>query len=222
MQEAASHKSRDHKSQVRKTGAPRSRASEEQQSQVPESQLETQLVEQAVPFTADHGVNPGWGVYEERPVIPKFNSVAEIGKLALMFTLWSRVEEFVYNDVGIEPLESSKEEKKHRIILLESETYLIALLCLLNNEHYSASGLVDAMVGVDATATDDGMIINQSEITGGVVETHFDHRIAMSFCVAALRSSASILVKDTQHIDTSFPGFSELMTELGMRLHTAD
>lgn len=77
-------------------------------------------------------------------------------------------------------------------------------------------------IGVDATATDDGMIINQSEITGGVVETHFDHRIAMSFCVAALRSSASILVKDTQHIDTSFPGFSELMTELGMRLHTAD
>ncbi len=77
-------------------------------------------------------------------------------------------------------------------------------------------------IGVDATATDDGMIVNQSEITGGVVETHFDHRIAMSFCIAALRSSEPILVKDTQHIDTSFPGFFELMSELGMSMSTTD
>lgn len=104
------------------------------------------------PFTADHGVNPGWGVYEERPVIPAFNGVAEIGKLALMFTLWSRVEAFIYKDVGLKPLASAKEEKKHRSVLLESETYLIALLCLLNNDHYSAGGLVDAMVGGDASA----------------------------------------------------------------------
>ena len=209
MQEAASHKSRDHKSQVRKTGAPRSRASEEQQSQVPESQLETQLVEQAVPFTADHGVNPGWGVYEERPVIPKFNSVAEIGKLALMFTLWSRVEEFVYNDVGIEPLESSKEEKKHRIILLESETYLIALLCLLNNEHYSASGLVDAMVGVDATADQRGnarkRILNRTlPIVGdryGLIdysERHMGNSLEYSIC----RSNRLVEFAET-HLVTS-------------------
>jgi len=95
-------------------------------------------------------------VYEERPVIPAFNGVAEIGKLALMFTLWSRVEEFLYQEIGIEPLDSPKEEKKHRAVLLESETYLTALLCLLNNEHYSAGGLVDAMVGVDATADQRG------------------------------------------------------------------
>ena len=73
-----------------------------------------------------------------------------------MFTLWSRVEEFIYNDIGIEPLESLKEEKKHRAVLLESETYVTALLCLLNDEHYSASGLVDAMVGVDASADQRG------------------------------------------------------------------
>ncbi len=75
-------------------------------------------------------------------------------------------------------------------------------------------------IGVDATATDDGMIINPSEITGGVVETHFDHRIAMSFCVAALRSSGPMLVKDTQHIHTSFPGFFTLMEKLGMTMTT--
>jgi len=77
-------------------------------------------------------------------------------------------------------------------------------------------------IGVDATATDDGMIVNHSSICGGLVETYFDHRIAMSFCVAALCSSAPILVKDTQHIDTSFPGFFKLMSELGMNMSTAD
>jgi len=77
-------------------------------------------------------------------------------------------------------------------------------------------------IGVDATATDDGMIVSQSNICGGEVETHFDHRIAMSFCVAALCSSAPILVKDTQHIDTSFPGFFGLMSKLGMKTGTAD
>ena len=77
-------------------------------------------------------------------------------------------------------------------------------------------------IGADATATDDGMIINQSSICGGVVETHFDHRIAMSFCVAALCSSAPIQVNDTQHIDTSFPGFFSLMSELGMNIRSTD
>lgn len=82
-----------------------------------------------------------------------------------------------------------------------------------------AEGL--AAIGVDATATDDGMIVNNSRIQGGVVETHFDHRIAMSFCVAALCSEKPILVKDTQHIDTSFPGFFELMSRLGMNMSIA-
>ncbi len=77
-------------------------------------------------------------------------------------------------------------------------------------------------IGADATATDDGMIVKQSNISGGVVETHFDHRIAMSFCVAALCSSAPITVKDTQHIDTSFPGFFSLMSELGLNISSAD
>ena len=107
-------------------------------------------------FTADHGVNPGWGVYEERPAIPEFNGVAEIARIAMMFTLWSKVDDYLYQHVGIEPLSLAKEEKKHRAVLLESETFLVALLCLLNNEHYSANGLVDAMVGVNASADQRG------------------------------------------------------------------
>ncbi len=107
-------------------------------------------------FSADHGLNPGWGVHEERPAIPEFKGTADIARIAMMFTLWSRIDDFLYQHVGVEPLETPKEEKKHRSVLLESETYLMALLCLLNNEHYSANGLVDAMVGVNATADQRG------------------------------------------------------------------
>ena len=108
------------------------------------------------PITPELGLNPGWGVYEQKPAIPQFEGTQEIGKLALMLTLWSKVEDFLYQEAGIKPLEDAREEKKHLSILLESETYLVAILCLLSNQHYSASGLIDAMVGVNATADQRG------------------------------------------------------------------
>lgn len=169
-----------------------------------------QRIKSCAPFTADHGVNPGWGVYEERPVIPAFGNVAEIGKLALMFTLWSRVEDFLYNDAGIEPLDSLKEEKKHRAILLESETYLTALLCLLNNDYYSAGGLVDAMVGVDATADQRGnarkRILNRTLPVAGdryglinYSERHMGNSMEYSIC----RSDRLVEFAET-HLVTGF------------------
>jgi len=74
----------------------------------------------------------------------------------MLLTLWARVEDYLYDHVGIEPLSSAKEEKKHLSVLLESETFLVALLCLLSDEHYSAGSLVDAMVGVNASADQRG------------------------------------------------------------------
>ncbi len=77
-----------------------------------------------------------------------------------------------------------------------------------------AEGLM--ALGVDAVATPDGMVINGGSIGGGVVDTFFDHRIAMSFCVASLRSTAPVQIRDTHHVETSFPGFFELCASLGM------
>lgn len=175
-----------------------------------------QAVKQSVaPITASHGLNPGWGVYEERPSIPAFGGAAEIGRLALMFTLWSRVEHFIYTEVGIEPLSSLKEEKKHLSILLESETYLIALLCLLNNEYYSASGLVDAMVGTDATADQRGnarkRILNRTlPVVGdhyGLIdysERHMGNSMEYSIC----RSQRLVEFAES-HLVTSINGMFE-------------
>lgn len=47
------------------------------------------------------------------------------------------------------------------------------------------------------------------------IETHLDHRIAMSFAVAGLSSHAPIHIDDARPINTSFPSFMPLMQSLG-------
>lgn len=73
-------------------------------------------------------------------------------------------------------------------------------------------------IGVDAEATEDGMIIKQSDITGGTVESHSDHRISMSFAMASLLSSDDIIINDCANVDTSFPGFVELANNAGLHI----
>jgi 3-phosphoshikimate 1-carboxyvinyltransferase len=53
---------------------------------------------------------------------------------------------------------------------------------------------------------------------GGVVETHLDHRIAMSFLMLGLAAEAPVAIDDAGPIDTSFPGFIEMMNGLGAKL----
>ena len=50
---------------------------------------------------------------------------------------------------------------------------------------------------------------------GGTVETHLDHRIAMSFLVMGLAAEKPVTVDDRAMIATSFPEFMDLMTGLG-------
>ncbi|MFK5947246.1 MAG: bifunctional prephenate dehydrogenase/3-phosphoshikimate 1-carboxyvinyltransferase [Methylococcales bacterium] len=76
-------------------------------------------------------------------------------------------------------------------------------------------------LGVDAQATEDGMIIQgktKNSIAGGEVDSHDDHRIAMSFSIAGLRATAPIAVHDCENVNTSFPEFRELATRLGLNL----
>ncbi len=53
---------------------------------------------------------------------------------------------------------------------------------------------------------------------GGMVETHMDHRIAMSALVLGLGARTAVTVDDASFIDTSFPGFADLMRELGAEI----
>jgi 3-phosphoshikimate 1-carboxyvinyltransferase len=50
---------------------------------------------------------------------------------------------------------------------------------------------------------------------GGAIETHMDHRIAMSFLIAGLAAKQPVKVDDTSFVATSFPEFVPLMEKLG-------
>jgi 3-phosphoshikimate 1-carboxyvinyltransferase len=73
-------------------------------------------------------------------------------------------------------------------------------------------------LGVEARETPDGIAIRGGTLRGGAVESHGDHRIAMSFSVAALVASGAITVRDCKNVDTSFPGFAGLARRAGLDL----
>jgi 3-phosphoshikimate 1-carboxyvinyltransferase len=56
---------------------------------------------------------------------------------------------------------------------------------------------------------------------GGLVKTHLDHRIAMSFLVLGLGAKEPVAIDDGSPIDTSFPGFAKLMSGLGAKIEAA-
>jgi len=72
-------------------------------------------------------------------------------------------------------------------------------------------------LGIDAQPTPDGMIIEGGRaFGGGSIESHGDHRIAMSFAVAALRAGEEIGIRDCDNVDTSFPGFVSTARTAGL------
>jgi 3-phosphoshikimate 1-carboxyvinyltransferase len=85
-----------------------------------------------------------------------------------------------------------------------------------------ADGLL--ALGIDCTPTPDGMVIegkggkdNQHAIFGsGTIESHHDHRIAMSFSIAGLRASGEITIIGTETVATSFPNFTVLAQQAGL------
>lgn len=56
---------------------------------------------------------------------------------------------------------------------------------------------------------------------GAMVQTHLDHRIAMSALVLGMASQQPVTIDDAEPISTSFPAFVDLMNGLGARITTA-
>lgn len=74
------------------------------------------------------------------------------------------------------------------------------------------------ILGIKAEPTPDGIVIEGGQLGSGTVHSHGDHRIAMSFTVAALRSRGAIEILDCNNVATSFPNFVELASEAGITL----
>ncbi len=77
-------------------------------------------------------------------------------------------------------------------------------------------------IGARVEETEDGLIIDGTGGDplpgGGTVAAKLDHRIAMSFVVAGLVSTAPVTIDDMAPVATSFPTFTTLLRDLGASL----
>ena len=76
-----------------------------------------------------------------------------------------------------------------------------------------AEGL--ATLGIRNEVLDDGIIIDGGTLGVGVIRTFHDHRIAMSATLLGLLADGETLIDGAEAVDTSFPGFVDLLRSLG-------
>ena len=70
-------------------------------------------------------------------------------------------------------------------------------------------------MGADIEEREDGFTVNGPiRLQGAVCESYNDHRIAMSLAVAALLAEGKTIIKNSECIDISFPGFKKTLQNL--------
>jgi 3-phosphoshikimate 1-carboxyvinyltransferase len=73
-------------------------------------------------------------------------------------------------------------------------------------------------MGANIIENTDSVIIQGGSLSAAKIESFEDHRIAMSFAVAAQCVDGVTAIQDCANVATSFPGFVELAQSIGMKL----
>ncbi len=99
----------------------------------------------------------------------------------------------------------------------------LAELRVKESDRLTATAALLRVNGVRVEIEGDDLIIHGTGSIpgGGLVETHMDHRLAMSALVLGQASAAPVQIDDASFIDTSFPGFLNLMRKLGAHMEAA-
>ncbi len=103
--------------------------------------------------------------------------------------------------------------------MAEGETVMSGAAELRVKESDRIAGMAAELrkVGVTVTETPDGLIIqgrNGAAFKSAVCASYGDHRVAMSLAIAGLVADGPVQVQDTACIDTSFPGFADLLAQV--------
>lgn len=103
----------------------------------------------------------------------------------------------------------------------QGQTILTGAEELRVKESDRIQAMIDGLqiLGIDCEGTKDGLIINGGEFGSGTVDSLGDHRIAMSFAMAALKAKGAITIKDCANVNTSFPGFINLARSSGLQVN---
>jgi len=65
----------------------------------------------------------------------------------------------------------------------------------------------------------DNMIITGGKVSGAIVDSHNDHRIAMAASVAALGASGKVTIKNPQCVAKSYPSFFDDLLQIGTKIY---
>ena len=102
------------------------------------------------------------------------------------------------------------------IAVMASYATGITTICDAAELKVKESNRIDVMVnnlssmGANITGTEDGMIIEGGrDLTGSVIDSHLDHRIAMSFAIAGINSFGTTTILGSECVDISYPTFYE-------------
>lgn len=98
--------------------------------------------------------------------------------------------------------------------LADGETTLTGASELRVKESDRIAAIVAGLraLGVDADELPDGLVVRGSvTLTGGIVESRADHRIAMAFAVAGLVAREPVEVRGWRCVETSFPEFLDVL-----------
>lgn len=82
------------------------------------------------------------------------------------------------------------------------------------------AAMADGMrrLGITVDELPDGAVVHGGRFTGGDVKSYHDHRVAMSLAMAATIAEDEVLIRDVDNVDTSFPGFCECVSEIGIEV----
>ncbi len=73
-------------------------------------------------------------------------------------------------------------------------------------------------LGIRVDESDDGAVVHGGRFTGGQVDSHGDHRVAMSLAIAGTIAVDTVTVNNVAAVNTSFPGFADCLSRLGVAI----
>ena len=95
-------------------------------------------------------------------------------------------------------------------VFAEGETEIrdAAEMRVKESDRIAATATELSRLGADISERDDGLVVKANgQLSGGGVESHGDHRLAMTLAVAGLLASGETLIQGAEAADVSYPDF---------------
>jgi 3-phosphoshikimate 1-carboxyvinyltransferase len=73
-------------------------------------------------------------------------------------------------------------------------------------------------MGIKVDVTDNTMVIYGGKPRGAEIEAHHDHRMAMSFAIAALFADGDSIINSAEAVTKSYPRFFADLARLGAKI----